>query len=160
MRYVNVTGGAKTGSGDAQLARAMEWLAGAGFAAYANVVPGPLIRATNGNKLTHMPYSPGSTHVHLVPAMIKAHERVKASGQADPEYDETTDPDPKFGNHSNRRHADRVALRNAAKTGATKDDINFFFGWKLKKMAEDMRLHYASLDRLLRLQMSQVTAWM
>ena len=89
-----------------------------------------------------------------------AFERVKATGKVDPEYDSTTDPVPKFGNHSNRRHADRVAMRNASATTVSDLDIDFFFGWNLKKMKESMRLHYAGMDRLLRLGLSKVTMMM
>lgn len=157
MKYVNVTGGTHDGS---NVKAAMAWLSMKGFLSYASVVPGPLMRATNGHALTHMPYSPKSTHTHLIPAMQKAFERVKATGRVDPEYDSTTDPVPKFGNHSNRRHADRVAMRNASATAVSDQDIDFFFGWNLKKMKESMRLHYAGMDRLLRLQLSKVTKMM
>ena len=154
MRYVNVAGGTRKGL---PLAEAVAWLSNHGLGAYTDVVMGPLFRATLGHALTHMPYSPASTHVHLVPAMRAAFERVKSSGVADPEYDVTTDPEPKFANHSNRRHADRVAMRGQADSGITDEDINFFFGWELKKMAERMTLHYRGLDRVLRLRLSRVT---
>jgi len=154
LRYVNVAGGALS-SGDVVAAKA--WLTREGFGAYVDVVPGPLIRATHGHTLTHMPYSPKSTHVHIVPAMFEAHSRVVASGRPDPEYDLTPDLAPKFGNHSNRRHADRVAMRSAEKNGVKEIDIDFFFGWNLKKMKEEMRLWYAGLDRVMRLKLSRVT---
>lgn len=157
MRYVNVTGGARSGR---EIEEAVTWLRSRGFGKYVDIVPGPLIRSTLGHKLTHMPYSPASTHVHLVPAMIAAFDKIQEEGRADPEYDAVTDPEPKFGNHSNRRHADRVAMRNAGITGASPEDIDFFFGWGLKKMAETMRLHYAGLDRVLRLRLSNVTRLM
>jgi hypothetical protein len=157
VKYVNVTGGTREGS---DIAEATAWLRSKGFGAHVDIVPGPLIRATSGHKLTHMPYSPTSTHVHLVPAMTKAFDKIQGEGRADPEYDAVTDPVPKFGNHSNRRHGDRVAMRNASATGATDEDIDFFFGWNLKKMAETMRLHYAGLDRVLRLRLSRVTRMM
>ena len=121
---------------------------------------GPLIRATLGHSITHMPYSPDSTHVHLVPAMELAFKRVNESTVVDVEYDQSTDPVPRFGNHSNRRHADRVAMRNAVKNGVSEEAIDFYFGWGLRKMAESMRRHYAGLDRVLRLSLSRVTAWM
>ena len=154
MRYVNVTGGERDGD---DIRGAVEWLNTHGFGSYVNVTEGPLIRATNGYALTHMPYSPKSTHVHLVPAMKAAFERVQASGMVDPEYDSTTDPVPKFGNHSNRRHADRVAMRNAEELALKPETIDFFFGWNLRAMKEEMRLHYAGLDRVLRLGLSKVT---
>ena len=116
------------------------------------------MRATLGHKLTHMPFSPKSTHVHLIPAMEAAFRRVQESGRSDPEYDKVGDPVPKFGNHSNRRHADRVALRNKETTGATESNIDHFFGWNLKKMAEDMKKYYSGMDRVMRLALSRVTA--
>ena len=154
MRYVNVTGGERMGE---NVSSAVEWLTEHGFGRYTNVTEGPLIRVTNGYALTHMPYSPKSTHVHLIPAMEAAFARVQESGAVDPEYDSTTDPVPKFGNHSNRRHADRVAMRNAKELALEPETIDFFFGWGLKRMKEEMRLHYAGLDRLLRLGLSKVT---
>ena len=50
-------------------------------------------------------------------------------------------------------------MRNAKITGVSENDIDFFFGWDLKKMAETMRLHYAGLDRVLRLGLRWVTAY-
>jgi hypothetical protein len=92
--------------------------------------------------------------------MRLAFEEARAADEPDLEYDPTTDPNPKFANHSNRRHADRVAMRNAKETGVSDTDINFFFGWELKKMSQNMRLHYAGLDRILRPGLSWVTAKM
>ena len=156
MRYVNVTGGAKRGS---NVAEAVAWLQAKGFGKFVGVAEGPLFRATLGSKLTHMPYSPNSTHVHLIPAMDLAFERVQATGQIDPEYEPIPGMEPKFANHSNRRHADRVAMRNAKTTGISDNDVNFFFGWELKKLSEKMLLHYAGLDRVLRLGLRWVTAY-
>lgn len=156
MRYVNVTGGAKRGS---NVAEAVAWLQAKGFGKFVGVAEGPLFRATLGSKLTHMPYSPNSTHVHLIPAMDLAFERVQATGQIDPEYEPIPGMEPKFANHSNRRHADRVAMRNAKTTGISDNDVNFFFGWELKKLSEKMLLHYAGLDRVIRLGLRWVTAY-
>ena len=89
--------------------------------------------------------------------MQKAFEKVKEFGEHDPEYDSVADPDPTFGNHSNRRYADQVALQWAAKNDVDATMIDFFFGWNLKKMKEEMRLHYAGLNRSMRLRLSRVT---
>ena len=64
---------------------------------------------------------------------------------------------PKFGNHSNRRYADQVALRYAQLDNVSKVTIDFFFGWNLKKMKEDMMHHYAGMNRVMRLALSKVT---
>ena len=156
-RFVNVAGGAKEGL---EVAEATSWLNTKGFGKFVDVVAGPLFRATSGHQLTHMPYSPKSSHVHLIPAMRDAFGKIKASGRIDPEYDPSGDPTPKFANHSNRRHADRVAMRHQKETEVTDEDINFFFGWELKKMDEKMALHYRGLDRVMRLGLSKVTSKM
>ena len=43
-----------------------------------------MVRATRGHQVTHMPFSPKSTHIHLVPAKEKAFDRVRLSGVTDP----------------------------------------------------------------------------
>ena len=50
--------------------------------------------------------------------------------------------EPKWGHHSFRRGADKVARATMAQTGATRDDIDEHFGWKQRERAEDMQLHY------------------
>ena len=37
-----------------------------------------------------------------------------------------------FGNHSNRRYADQVALRYSELDNVSKVTVDFFFGWNLK----------------------------
>ena len=154
MRYVNVAGGQLYSTATTS---AMAWLNEKGFGSFTSLVPGPLVRATRGHQVTHMPFSPKSTHVHLVPAMENAFDRVRLSGVPDPEYDQLAEPVPKFGNHSNRRYADQVALRYAQLDNVSKVTIDFFFGWNLKKMKEDMMLHYAGMNRVMRLALSKVT---
>jgi hypothetical protein len=51
-------------------------------------------------------------------------------------------------------------MRGQSEPGITDEDINFFFGWELKKMSERMALHYRGLDRVLRLRLSRVTEGM
>lgn len=154
-RYVNVAGGERDGE---SVRLSLAWLEEKGFGRYTDVVAGPLFRSTFGHSLSHMPYQPKSTHVHLVPAMERAFEVVQSTGIPDVEYDKTQDPEPKFGNHSNRRHADRVALRSALSEGdVSEEDVDFFFGWELKKMSEQMQKWYAGMDRVVRLRLSRVT---
>ena len=98
-----------------------------------------------------MPYSPGSTHVHLVPAMKLAYEKMKASEAVDVWFDLLGLSEPKFDDHSNRRGSDRVAMHYAEQNGASGTDLDFYYGWNLKKMSQDMKLHYAGLDRRSRL---------
>ena len=61
-RYVNVFG---CSSSDKRLATVFAELAKAGFEAFTSQVPGPLLRATHGKLLLHMPIDPGSTYEKL-----------------------------------------------------------------------------------------------
>ena len=68
--------------------------------------------------------------------------------------------EPKWGNHSLRRHADGVAqeaLRLGLIPNVSKQLIDFFFGWLLKELSRDMQVHYAGLDRPARRLLAQVT---
>ena len=147
-RYVNVASGGKE---SLAIRATVSVLNLAGLGNYTDVVPGPLVLSTLGHKVIPMPYSPGSTHVHLVPAMKLAYEKMKASGAVDVWFDLLGLSEPKFDDHSNRRGADRVALHYAEKNSASGTDLDFYFGWNLKKMSQDMKLHYAGLDRRSRL---------
>ena len=78
----------------------------------------------------------------------------------DPELDVPPDCEPKWGQHSFRRQSDRVAQETKKRSGVSTDDIDFFFGWNLKELLARMQLHYKGLDRMARLGLALVTAWM
>ena len=83
-KYVNIAGGAR--ESDA-LAGALQWVQSIGLGRFANVVPGPLLRATDGKKITHMPLQTGSAYAHLSKAMEKAYFTSRARGVVDQELD-------------------------------------------------------------------------
>ena len=66
-RYVNLVGGTK---GSARIRAASEWLAGLGLTRYAAVVKGPLIRATDGGRLTDTPLETGSSYSHSTKLLL------------------------------------------------------------------------------------------
>ena len=168
MRYVNVAGGSKIGEGQysEELDVARHWLEQQGFGRYTSMVPGPLVRATLGKALTHMPLATGSTYTHLSSAMKEAYEISKGMREPDLELDLQGAKEPKFGNHSLRRHADKVARESVPKHHAegcmevTKNLIDYFFGWLLKEMTKDMQMHYAGLDRPSRRLLARVTKFL
>ena len=49
---------------------------------------------------------------------------------------------PKFGNHGNRRKADKVACETMDVTKATVGEINDHFGWEQKERKKKSQLHY------------------
>ena len=49
---------------------------------------------------------------------------------------------PKFGNHGNRRKADKVACETMDMTKATVGEINDHFGWEQKERKKKSQLHY------------------
>ena len=156
-KYINITGGQKEGP---EIQAAMAWMKSKGWASYCSVVKGPLIRSPRGYTLTHMPLVTSSADHHIRTALEDAYEVLKESGEHDPELDVPPGEEPKWGQHSFRRQSDRVAQATKEKSKVSKEDINFFYGWDLKKMLAEMQLHYKGLDRMARLGLAWVTAWM
>ena len=171
MCYVNVMGGQRFKSSEAgglvmhddKLRRAIEWLEEKGYGAYLSVVPGPLVRVTLGKTLTHMPLATQSTYTHLLGATKAAYDISSKMPEPDMELDLQGREVPKFGNHSFRRHSDKVARESLPLhaergiTSVTKQLIDYFYGWCLKEMRKDMQLHYAGLDRPARRELARVS---
>ena len=151
-RYVNIAGGRREGQ---EVAAAMDWMARQGWARFTRVVKGPLLRASFGKLITHMPLDESGVSLHVVAAMRLARERIEEEGIVDPEFD--TQLGAVWGTHSMRRQADRVATRTRLETGVTERMVNMVFGWELKKLREEMQVWYAGLDRLQRLELAKVT---
>ena len=169
LRYVNVAGGFKAEKEryDDALMSARDWLERQGFGKYTTMVPGPLIRSTLGKVLTHMPLSTGSTYTHLVGAMKAAYAISEKMTEPDVELDLQGLDKPKWGNHSLRRHSDKVARESMNKHKLSgfqfevnKQLIDYFFGWLLKERNKDMQLHYAGLDRVARRGLARVTMFL
>ena len=169
LRYVNVAGGFRLGKDkyDEGLTGVRDWLELHGYGKWTSLVPGPLIRATLGKVLTHMPLSTGSTYTHLVSAISEAYEISKEMSEPDPEFDLQGASKPKWGNHSLRRHSDKVAResidRHSTTEGevqVTKQVIDYFFGWLLKERNKDMQMHYAGLDKFARRGLARVTMFL
>ena len=83
--------------------------------------------------------------------------------EPDVELDLQDKSEPKWGNHSFRRHSDKVARESLHRhesggmVEVTKQLIDYFFGWLLKDMMKDMQTHYAGLDRPSRRGLARVT---
>ena len=63
---------------------------------------------------------------------------------------------PKFGNHGNRRYADKKALETAAITGVSREIHDDHFGWAQKQRRKESALHYHG--RTERLKRAKVTS--
>ena len=137
-KYINLVGGAEDSD---DISSVMFELARAGFSHWLSVVPGPLMRATHGEYLSHMPLSPASTY-DLVHRLFDEAYGV-AQSQGDTEVDSRDGP-PRWGHHSLRRLADTVARETMAETGATEVDIDMIFGWLEAMYSHKMQLHYES----------------
>ena len=153
-RYINIAGGARDGS---SIKEAMAWLQSHGLAAYADVVKGPLLRATHGRLLTHMPLAPDSSYTHIMGALRDAYLLSSEMEEPDLELDLAGLEEPKWGHHSLRRTADKIARDTMAMTGADKGDIDDMFGWKQKERKKDQQLAYAGLrDRVHRARITMM----
>ena len=117
MRYVNVTGGARD---DEKVRSALAWLKAKGFAAFACLTPGPLIRATSGYTLTHMP------SVTLTrPSPYRACKEAQVKVDKECEFAEEADCDEK--QDSVHKFCDRTAKATLKAC---------FDGWKAAKAAQ------------------------
>ena len=168
LRYVNVMGGRvrADGSLEPKLMYVRGWLEQKGFGRFTHLVPGPFVRATHGRVLSHMPLATGSTYTHLTGAMKKAYSYSQEMEEPDLELDLQGLKEPKWGNHSLRRHSDKCARESlplhaaAGVVDVTKQLIDYFYGWMLKEMNKDMQLHYAGLDRPARRTLARVTMFL
>ena len=154
--FLNVVGGA---SQSWEIGTAMEELSAAGVRAQVSL--GPLLLKTRGKAsdtgedglkgvgrggslVLPMPILVKSTYDVMQRATKQAYDELMEKGD-DPEIvlGKGRD-DPKFGHHSWRRLADSVATETLARGECTETDIDLHFGWKLKKYAKKMQLHYAN----------------
>jgi hypothetical protein len=153
-KYVNVAGGAREG---ASVKEAMAWLTEQGFGAHADVVKGPLLRATHGSMLSHMPLAPDSSYTHIMGALRDAYAISSEMAEPDLELDLAGLDSPKWGHHTFRRTSDKMARDAAEETGASKEDIDAHFGWKQRERQKDQQLAYAGLrDRTQRARVTMM----
>ena len=103
-----------------------------------------------------MPLSTSSSYTHLASAQKKSYDIIQASDEPDTELDLEGLDVPKFGNHGNRRYADKKALETAAITGVSREIHDDHFGWAQKQRRKESALHYHG--RTERLKRAKVTS--
>ena len=140
-RYINVFGGPFE---DSQLGLVFRELEEAGFGPYVRMALGPLLRASAGHHITHMPLDPTSTYSTLHAMLDEAYVLANPEGDPDPWLDLQGLSEPLWGHHSFRRMADTVARATMDKTGATEEDIDRIFGWNERMYSMKMQHHYSS----------------
>ena len=153
-RYINLVGGP---ADCMDIATVMAELTEAGFSAWLDIVPGPLLRASHGKAkgFTHMPIVPGSTYSIIHDSFDSAFQRASETSP-DPELDLQGFGEPLWGHHSLRRFEDTVARETMHLTGASEQDIDIIFGWLEAFYSQKMQLHYQS--RFTRERRSVVTS--
>ena len=107
--------------------------------------------------LTDMP-SPPESLFKKMGEMLEEACQVSNKDTPDPELDLQGLKKPKWGSHSLRRGADKIARAHMSETGASEADIDLLFGWREKFYSEQMQIHYAGLARSDRLKKARVTS--
>ena len=147
-RYINIIGGERECDAIAkvslELTRAGFGEQGEGKPGFLSVVAGPLLRATDGHRLSHMPVDPSTTYTSLHKMFDDAYLLANQHGDPDPWLDLQGLDEPLWGHHSLRRGADTVARASMEKTGVKEDDIDLTFGWQEKMYSQKMQYHYAT----------------
>ena len=155
-RYVNIAGGEKNGQ---WYKEAKDWLARYGYEAFGRQTEGPLLRASvegSPKRLTMMPLAVGSSYTHVPTALTKAWKLNVERGVVDTELDLLGDK-PKFGNHGNRRKADKIAMDTRDITLCTEEDIDDHFGWDQAERKKKSQLHYKGRsDRMKRARVTMM----
>lgn len=139
-RYVNVAGGAR---GSRRIEAAVRYLEGCGLGKYVDVVPGPLLRATHGKLLTHMPIAVESSYTHLIGALKGAWRISEGMDEPDLELDLEGLDKPKWAHHSLRRTATKIARDSMATTGVDAEDIDEMLGWDQAEREKNSQRRYA-----------------
>ena len=110
----------------------------------ANVVPAPMLRTTlgGGRRIGIMPWSYKSMAEELSTLYTNIYHDLHKQGKYHmlPHLDQGELL--QINTHGMRRGADAEAVALAPKSGATADDINMVFRWKLSELSNDMRLRY------------------
>ena len=142
-RYINVIGGCRASP---EIALVSLELTRTGFGELISIVPGPMMRATQGTALgaSFMPLDPQSTYGKLHEMLDAAYAGCSPAGDPDPELDLAGLASPLWGHHSFRRFADTVARQTMGETGATEQDIDLMFGWMEAYYSARMQIHYES----------------
>ena len=90
-------------------------------------------------------------------ALNKAYEKSCTMDEPDLELDLEGREKPAFGDHGNRRYADKRALDTAEQTQVPRTVHNDHFGWAQKAQRKDSALHYhGRTERLLRAKVTSL----
>ena len=157
-KYVNVAGGR---AGCEAIQAMLDTLKGEKLESFASVVPGPLIRATRGFTVTHMPLQPGSTHAPMARILAESCEEANRLSP-DPDLDLGERLVADWNNHSLRRMADTNARRHMRNLAFGREavlpwEIDMLMGWNEAEMEMEMQLHYASLGLYDRIKQARIT---
>ena len=117
---------------------------GNGRALETSIVPAPMLRATvgSGRRPGIMPWAQKTMEEEFSAAFLLAYNTLKDAGRHELLPVIEQGEKLKLNTHGMRRGADDEAVELMAKSGATADDINMVFRWKLNEINRDMRLRY------------------
>ena len=101
-----------------------------------------------------MPILVGSTYAFLNRVLNRAYEELLAVGPVDVQLGGDRDK-PDWGHYTWRRLAASAAQACYARGECKEEDVDLYMGWRLRKWAKQMRLHYS--DRGMRTSRAHLT---
>jgi hypothetical protein len=123
-----------------------------------SVVPAPMLRNTfgRGKRPGLTPWDYSTMEAEFSSTFANVYAKLKARGEYQALPTVARGELIKLTTHSMRRGADAEAVELQGKSGATDEDINLVFRWKLKEMSTDMRIRYrGTLGARLKLRVNE-----
>jgi len=127
-----------------------------------NLVPAPLLRATDGggSQLMPMPYTYKAAYDMTKGLFEEAFQRCNQPGDPDPELDLQGHEVAKFGQYSWRRFGEKVARDSKDHHQMDHVEVDLYSGWDQHEHSMDMQIHYAGQQRSHRVRRRKITQMM
>ena len=127
-----------------------------------NLVPAPLLRATDGggSQLMPMPYTYKAAYDMTKGLFEEAFQRCNQPGDPDPELDLQGHEVAKFGQYSWRRFGEKVARDSKDHHQLDHVEVDLYSGWDQHEHSMDMQIHYAGQQRSHRVKRRKITQMM
>ena len=161
-KYVLLNEGAQASAEHYRLMSALQAAGLGSVGSTLNLVPAPLLRATDGGgvQLMPMPYTYKAAYDMTKGLFEEAFKRCNELGNPDPELDLQGHAEAKFGQYSWRRFGEKIARDSSDHHQMDHVQVDLYSGWDQHEHSMDMQIHYAGQQRSHRVKRRKITEMM